>query len=106
MNVTLLIIRFKRNRNVLIIIVNMEKGSFGYRYLWLDISLMKFDPRYYGRLSQAPFFYVCNLCGLWFLQFLLEHLSGMVFVPCIISEPQNSQIFPVGFALMANLHFG
>jgi hypothetical protein len=30
----------------------------------------------------------------------------MVFVPSIIKDPQSLQIFPVGFALIANLQSG
>lgn len=40
------------------------------------------------------------------MQALFEHLSGMVFVPSIMRLPHSLQMFPVGFAFMANLHFG
>ena len=56
-----------------------------------------------SRLDVKVYF---NLSGLWFGQVLSLHLSGIVLVPSIISDPQRLQILPVGFALMANLHSG
>ena len=53
---------------------------------------------------QLHTFYV--LWGKLFLQALLLQRSGMVFVPSIISEPQNSQMRPVGFDFIINLHAG
>ena len=46
------------------------------------------------------------LWGLCIAHSLLLQRSGIVFVPSIMSEPQVGHTFPVGFALMANLHFG
>jgi len=42
-------------------------------------------------LSQVkyPHFYFMSLCGLWLGQSLLLHLSGIVFVPSIMSEPHG-----------------
>ena len=50
--------------------------------------------------------YLLSLCGLWFGHSLSEHLSGIVFVPSIISDLHREQRLPVGLALMAYLHFG
>ena len=50
--------------------------------------------------------YLISLCGLWFGQVLSEHLSGIVFVPSIISDLHSGQRLPVGFALMAYLQLG
>lgn len=47
-----------------------------------------------------------SLWGLWLGQLLSEHLSGIVFVPSIISAPHMGQVRPVGFALMAYLQSG
>jgi hypothetical protein len=50
--------------------------------------------------------YYLILSGRWLGQILLEHLSGIVFVPSIMSDWQRGQIFPVGLALIAFLHLG
>src|SRR3989344_5271908 len=59
-----------------------------------------------GKVVCLLYNYFLSLCGLWLGQALLLHRSGMVFVPSIISEPQRSQIRPVGFASIAFLHSG
>ena len=52
------------------------------------------------------FFLSKSLSGRWFGHLVLLHLSGIVFVPSIISELHIWQILPVGFALMAFLQSG
>ena len=54
----------------------------------------------------VPMSYLLSLCGLWFWHSLFEHLSGIVFVPSIVSDLHSEQRLPVGLALMAYLHFG
>ncbi len=51
-------------------------------------------------------YYFVILCGLWFGQDLLLHLSGMVLVPSIISALHMWQMLPVGFAFIAFLQSG
>ena len=58
--------------------------------------------------TQVACFYLesCNLCGLCIGQALSLHLSGIVFVPSIMSFPHMGHISPVGFAFIACLQSG
>jgi len=51
-------------------------------------------------------YFFSSLCGLCMGHVFLLHLSGIVFVPSIISEPHSLHIFPVGRALIAFLQSG
>ena len=80
--------------------------KYGFRAHVTCGALSKKRGAFLGNAPRKSFIYFLSLCGLCIGQALFEHLSGIVLVPSIMSDPHISHTRPVGFALMAFLHSG